>query len=96
MPHPQPAGVPRRVRSAQEAPISEGQGELNRAVKRCATGKATQLIQQGIDPGFIRPEGGNPLLDVGKRASSFQSQTCQSAALIRRRLCGGDVSGLQI
>ena len=34
----------KRVRSAQEAPHSEGEGGANRGVKRCAVGRAGRRI----------------------------------------------------
>ena len=73
-----------------------GVGGAYRTVKRCAIGKARRLIQRGIDPGFIHLESGNPLLDIGRSANSPQSRNCLGAALIRRRLCGGGLSGLPV
>ena len=71
-------------------------GGAYKTVKRCAVGRARRLIQRGIDPGFIHLEGGNPLLGAGRAANSPQSRNCQGAALIRRKLCGGEWEGLQV
>ncbi len=65
-------------------------------VKRCAVGKASRLIRRGIDPGFIYMEGGNPLLEVGMVWDSSESWNRRGAALIRRRLCGGDRQGPKV
>ena len=75
---PTPSPYPRRGRGG------------NRGVKRCAVGKVSRLIPRGVDPGSMHLEGGNPLLDAGRAAGSPQFRNCQSAALIRRRLCGSD------
>ena len=84
------------VHLTPQPPTLEGQGGLNRSVKRCAIGKARRLIFRGIDPGSINPESGDPLLDIKRSATSPQSRNCQGAALIRRRLCGGEWEGLQV
>ena len=93
-PTPQRASVVIGAALTKKPPTPEGQG--GRTVKHRAMCKARRLIRRGIDPGFIHLEGGNPLLDVGMGWDSPQSQNRQGAALIRRRLCGGDLLGLQI
>ena len=93
-PTPQRASVVIGAALTKKPPTPEGQG--GRTVKHRAMCKARRLIRRGIDPGFIHLEGGNPLLDVGMGWDSPQSQNRQGADLIRRRLCGGDLLGLQI
>ena len=68
----------------------------NRTVKRSAVGKVGRFTHWGIDPGFVHLEGRNPLPETGRIAGSPQSWNLWGAALIRRRLCGGDLLGLQI
>ncbi len=77
------------------SPLPHRVGGAYRTVKRCAVGKARRLTRWGIDPGFINLEGGNPLRDDGKVEGSTGSLGRLGAALIRRRLCGGDMAGLQ-
>ncbi len=90
-----------------QPPTPEGQGGLERFVKRCAIGKASRLIRRGIDPGFTYLESGNPLLDSGEVGSSAQPHGCMGVlgqnsavddacppSLIHRRLCGGDLEEL--
>jgi hypothetical protein len=76
-----------------QPPTPEGQGGLNRGVKRCAVDKARRFIRQGIDPGFMNLEGGNPLREAGRVTNSAQSLVSLGAALIRRRLCGSELVG---
>ena len=68
----------------------------NRTVKRYAVGKVGRFSHRGIDPGFVYLEGRNPLPETGRIAGSPQSWNRRGAASIRRRLCGGDLLGLQI
>ena len=62
-----------------------------KTVRRCAVDKPGRLIPWGIDPGFMYLEGGNTLFDAGRLVGLPQTRNRQSAALIRRRLCGGDL-----
>ena len=68
----------------------------NRTVKRYAVGKVGRFSHRDIDPGFVHLEGGDPLPETGRIAGSPQSWNRRGAALIRRRLCGGDLLELQI
>ena len=87
--HP-PAGRRAQARPFFQAPLPlRGRGAWKN-VKRCAIGNARRLIRRGIDPGSTHLEGGNPFLRAGTFGGSNQSWDHQSAALIRRRLCGGD------
>ena len=89
-PHP-PVG--RRAQARPFCPRSplplRGRGAWKN-VKRCVIGKARRLIRRGIDLGSTHLEGGNPFLHAGMFGGSNQSWDRQSAALILRRLCGGD------
>jgi len=79
-----PTPSPRRDRGA------------NRTVKRYAVRKVGRFTHWGIDPGFVHLEGRKPLPETGRIAGSPQSWNRRGVALIRRRLCGGDLLGLQI
>ncbi len=74
----------------------EGQGRLDRGVKRYAVGKAGRFAQRGIDPGVTHLESGNPLREAGRVANSAQQLGCLGAYLIRRRLCGNSFSEMPI
>ena len=92
-----PINLARGGAAPDDLPITpEGQGRFNRGVKRCAIRKATRLIQWGIDPGFIHSEGRNSLPEIRRFSGASQQVVCLGAYLICRRLCGGDLSELQI
>jgi hypothetical protein len=81
----------------KKPPTPEGQGELKRGVKRCATGKATRpgsTTTFDLDANHL--ESGNPLLDTGTRANSTQLRARLGAALIRRRLCETGLAGFLV
>ena len=94
-PHP-PAGRRAQARPFFQAPLPLRSRKVWKNVKRCAFGKARRLIRRGIDPGSTHLEGGNPFLRAGIFGGSNQSWDHQSAALIRRRLCGGDWQGSKV